>query len=263
MIVVVVVTYNSAKDIEACLESVFGFVTSPKRVAVVDNGSADIALTAKVVEKFPGVRLIRNRGNLGFGVACNRAAKEVSGDYLLFLNPDAVLLDSLSAAVDYLKANPMAGVLGLRLVDDRGVDEKFSFGYRHTLLKLILRRLWPRLLYPRIRGSHPLPVDWVSGSAMLVRREAFDRVGGFDRRYFMYFEDQDLCLRIKKLGFQVVHLPTVRAYHRRGGGAGYSAGQETLFRLHYGLAAVLLLRLLRWPVGFFRSRRRLRRQPTR
>ena len=98
---------------------------------------------------------------------------------------------------------------------------------------------------------------------MLVRREAFDRVGGFDRRYFMYFEDQDLCLRIKKLGFQVVHLPTVRAYHRRGGGAGYSAGQETLFRLHYGLAAVLLLRLLRWPVGFFRSRRRLRRQPTR
>jgi N-acetylglucosaminyl-diphospho-decaprenol L-rhamnosyltransferase len=222
-IAIIIVTYNSAGWIEACLRSVFASLGRLKAdVVVVDADSRDH--TADIVaSEFPEVRLIRCR-NGGFGYANNRGLMTCDARYVLFLNPDTEILHgSLDDLVDRLDQRLEIGLIGVRQVDGQGQLDRTIRRFPNALRALgdnfsaehLPRR--PRWLGEREidleRYEHELECDWTSGSFMLARREALESSGYFDERFFMYSEETDLCRRIKTAGWQVRHLPSMTIRH--------------------------------------------------
>jgi hypothetical protein len=172
--------------------------------------------------------VLRNATNRGFAAACNQGAAGSRADYLLFLNPDTRLFPtSLSAVLDFLEApaNASIGIAGIRLQDGDGLDQR-SCARAPTPGRLIAQSLGLDRLFPRLFPPHFMtdwdhgdtrPVDQVMGAFLLVRRELFEVLEGFDERFFVYFDDVDLCLRARRAGFAVVHYAGAAAYHRGGG----------------------------------------------
>jgi len=219
---IVVVTFNGVENTYECLESVLAHADVTYELIVVDNASTD--QTADLLSRLRGATVLRNDGNLGFGRACNQAAARATGRYLLFLNSDAVLGPaSLSALVETARADPRCGAVGGRLVwPDGRLQEAGSI-------------LWSDGTAEGYgRGSDPLApeftfrreVDYCSGALLLVRRDLFDELGGFDDRYApAYYEDADLCLGLGRLGYRVVYQPGATARHREYGSS--PAGQAS------------------------------------
>lgn len=222
-IAIIIVTYNSAIWIEACLNSVFASLGRlVADVVVVDAESADS--TAEIVAtKFPRVRLIRCR-NGGFGYANNRALMTCDARYVLFLNPDTeILKGNMADLVDGLERRPGVGLVGVRQVNAEGdldpTIRRFPNAVRAFGDSFSAERLPKR---PRWLGEREVDLalydcevecDWTSGSFMLARREALEGAGWFDERFFMYSEETDLCWRIKSAGWKVHHLPSVTIRH--------------------------------------------------
>jgi GT2 family glycosyltransferase len=150
-------------------------------------------------------------GNLGFAGGANRGAQAACGELLVFLNPDArVLPGALTALAAALAEHPGAGIAGGGLVGEGGRWEPGAARFapvRHLLLDTSAGRLGARL------RRAPYDVDWVYGTFMAVKRDLFERLGGFDTRYFLYGEDMDLCFRAGRLGERTIHVPAARAVH--------------------------------------------------
>ena len=222
---IVIVTYNSAGQIDACLRSLS---EHPPEVdyetLVVDNASPDG--TAEAIRRgWPGVRVVDAGGNVGFARASNIGIRQSSGELVLLLNPDTLVpARALDALVASLAARPDAAVVGPRLVDERGRAE-LSCGAMIGPLAELRQKL---LVAGNDRGT-PLvgsyvdrltrrarEVDWVSGACLLVRRADADAVGLFDDRYFMYAEDVDFCAAIRARGRKVLFSPDAQIVHLRG-----------------------------------------------
>lgn len=220
---IVVVTYNSRAYLEAFLTSVGHAAADPPRVTVVDNGSLDG--TVDDVAADPHLQLLETGRNLGYGAAANAGVAESSEEWVLVSNPDIRFEPgSLDELLVVARRWPMAGVLGPRIHTAEGrlypsARELPSLGrgVGHALFGWV----WPTnpwtASYRRETGA---PVEgttgWLSGACLLLRREAFDSVGGFDEGYFMYFEDTDLCERVAKAGWDVVYAPSAVVEHRGG-----------------------------------------------
>jgi GT2 family glycosyltransferase len=219
---IIVVAFNSAADIAACLQSIQAHAGSLRlEVVVVDVGPDDG--TEQIVAGFAGVRYMRCQ-NRGFAFANNRALKTCDARYVLFLNPDTEILQgSLSDLVSRMDARPGVGLAGARQVDGEGrldlTIRRFPNALRALGDSLSAERL-PRR--PRWLGERELDLgvydrevecDWTSGSFMLVRREAIDSAGFMDERFFMYSEETDFCRRIKQAGWMVHHLPWMTILH--------------------------------------------------
>ncbi|MEX1997373.1 MAG: glycosyltransferase family 2 protein [Candidatus Andersenbacteria bacterium] len=241
----VVVTYNSAATLTACLASLRQ--NGIAEVVVVDNASTDA--TTNLVHKL-GMHYFPQSHNVGFATACNRGAQSTMSDYILFLNPDAAIFPgALAVAEKYLVDHPKVGVAGLLLVTDSGRVEEASFGSDVTLLSL----LWRRLIKPPPVPAQPISCGWVSAGACLVRRHAFDAVGGFDPQFFLYWEDVDFGRRLRQAGWRVVLVPQARAYHQRGASQPslalktrlYDESADRYFRKHYAGTICLLQRFWR------------------
>ncbi len=246
---IIVVNWNAGKQLGVCMRSVLAadrLAFRFGRVVVVDNASTDgsadgiEALAAPVVA-------IRNPDNCGFAGACNQGASGSHADYLLFLNPDTRLLpDSLVKPIEFLERpeNARVGIVGIQLLDDGGTVHRscarFPTAGRYLAMMLGLDRLTPRLFPPHFMvewdHSDTRPVDQVTGAFFLVRRSLFDRLAGFDERFFLYFEDVDFSLRARREGWSSVYLATARAYHKGGG----SSAQAKARRLFYSLRSRLL-----------------------
>lgn len=223
---VVIVAYNSAQDLDACLDGVAASGDAVGRVVVVDNASPDDS--AAVAEAHPSrPTVVRSATNRGFGAGCNLGFAETNAPFVLFLNPDAVpepgAVDTLAATI---AAAPRIGAVGARLVDPRDETRAAAAGAEPGLRSvaghfLLVSRLpmAGRLFRPLqlSDASRSARVDWVSGGAMLVRREAFDAVGGFDERLFLYMEDVDLCRRLREAGWSVGYEPRAIVGHAIGG----------------------------------------------
>jgi GT2 family glycosyltransferase len=225
MLSAVIVTYNSSGQIARCLDSLQGRVGE---VVVVDNASADG--TAELVRKrYPSVQLVSPGVNLGFAAAANLGARRSSGSTLLFLNPDTVCLDPLEpleAALD--GAENFVAAAG-RLV---GPDGRTQTGFTVRRLPtpaslifeiLLLNRLFPRNLVNRryrcldLDLELPQHVEQPAGACLAVRRDRFEACGGFDEAFFpLWFEDVDLCKRLRDRGGAILFLPQVRIEHRGG-----------------------------------------------
>src|SRR5262245_39549820 len=212
---VVVVNYNTAHLLEelfAALEASRG--TLKLQVIVVDNasrdGSVDILRT-----RYPNVELIENPTNVGFGRANNQALPRIRGRYVVLLNTDAfVAPDTLQNTVDFMEAHPRCGVLGVKLVGRDGALQP-SCPYFVTPWNVFhaltgLKRFFPGTrLVDDMSWDHASvrECDWVPGCYYLVRRDVIERVGLFDPRYFLYYEEVDHCRAVRRAGWSVMYYP--------------------------------------------------------
>lgn len=220
---VVVVTWNSAATLEACLRSIPEGVP----VVVVDNHSSDATLEVAAQAR-PDARLIPMDRNLGFGTACNVGARHLGEADVLLLNPDAVLEPgTLEHLAERLAGEATLGAVG-PLITDPADRLELSWGSDPTLLSE-WRRRQEHVRPPARETLRPSAVDWVTGACCLVRRTAWEAIGGFDEGYFLYFEDLDLCRRLRERGYGVRFEPGAIARHVRGASSSLP-GSETLHR---------------------------------
>ena len=242
----IIVTYQTpAQALVACQASLR--TANLTDIVVVDNSPQQ---AIRAVTSRHGARYLAQRTNRGFAAAANIGAACLDNDYLLFLNPDAALTPkACRLAQRYLSAHPACGIVGLLLTSPRGHPERRSFGDIVTPLTLFTRHLQlPRLL------NKPSIVGWVSGGALMIRRNLFRQLGGFDPEFFLYWEDVDLCRRARQLGWHTVLLPQAVVTHRRGASlsdikrktALYDKSADKYFRKHYAKAICLIPRYLRF-----------------
>ena len=214
---IIIVSYKVRYYIEQCLNSVLRSVPDAQ-ILVVDNMSGDDSVDY-LSEHFPQAEIIANDWNAGFGKANNMALAKATGRYVLFLNPDTVVAErTIPGCIEYMDAHPETGAVGVRM---QYGDGRFALESRRSLPTpsvsfwhmIGLGRMFPRskvfakyhLTY--LDKMQECPIDVVSGAYMFVRKEALDRIGGFDEAFFMYGEDIDLSYRILKAGYVNRYLP--------------------------------------------------------
>ena len=223
---VVVVAYNSADDLDACLDSLVMAGGIVGRIIVVDNASSDAsASVAAGHDARPTV--LRSLINRGFGGGCNMGMGASDADRILFLNPDAVAEPGAIATLAIaLGLDELIGAVGARMVDPLGETAAAAAGMEPGIRSVIghflfasripvFGRLFPPLqLADATRSAEP---DWVSGGAMLVRRNALSSISGFDEKMFLYMEDVDLCRRLREAGWRIIYEPHAIVVHAIGG----------------------------------------------
>ncbi|MDB9525373.1 glycosyltransferase family 2 protein [Oscillatoria sp. CS-180] len=225
---IIIVNYNGCHVIVDCLHSIFAYIESPNiEVIVVDNASQD-GSPELIADKFPQVKLLRQTQNWGFGTANNIGVRHAAGDSLFLLNSDTVLTDNiLPALIAKLESAPDIGMVGPRLINQ---DGSFQLSIAHEIgLWGEFKTLQQVRQYRNPRNRPALAqqygsdryVDIIVGAAMLMRRSLFETVGGFDEAFFMYFEESDLCQRVRELGYQLLYTPEVSLVHL----GGYSVAQ--------------------------------------
>ena len=214
---VAIVSYNSRELLRACLTSVeakqFG------EVIVVDNASFD-GSEEMVRQDFPWVQVIRRNENEGYGAAANVAIASCSSEYVLLLNSDTLLQPgTLQALSDYLGQHPQAAVVGPSLVNPDGTRQASCFHFPTPMQTLLRETSLSQIRADGLSGGSPRfagIVPWVLGAALAIRRSAFEAVGGFDRSFFMYFEEVDLCYRLNQSGWQTHFTPAATVIHIGG-----------------------------------------------
>lgn len=227
---VIVVSYNTAGLLRACLESLRD-CRLPLRVVVVDNASADGS--AAVAEQVcPAAQVIALGHNAGYAGGTNiglAALGQPLPDYLLILNPDTVVQPgAIEAMVDFMQAHPRVGLVGPRLLNPDGSLQPAAFRFPTLAMSLLdlfppgevlpgrLYNSWWHGRYPQERGDEPFPIDHPLGAVMLIRRAALEQVGGMDEGYFMYSEEVDWCWRIRQAGWAIWQTPQARVIHVGG-----------------------------------------------
>jgi len=220
-VAVVIVNYNTREFLRSCLATVQ--LEAPSEVVVVDNASSDGSVEM-VQADYPWAVLYANKTNLGYGAAANQAIARCTAKHVLLLNSDTLLpVGALQALSTYLDRHPRAAIVGPRLVNSDGTLQASCFPFpgtfswlldnddlcwlsRHIpILRNRLLRTWPHT-YARI-------VPWVKGAALMIRRQAFEEVGGFDDSFFLYFEETDLCHRLSTAGWEIHFAPIATIVH--------------------------------------------------
>lgn len=244
MLDIIVVNWNAGLQLKTCIDSItqFGGDLADK-IIVVDNGSVDGSEVA--VEAIPNINLIRTGENLGFGKACNFGAKNADSDYLLFLNPDAAILEgTLTKVVNFMQepANQAVGICGVQLIEEDGQVSRSCARFPSVSGFLAhavgLDRIFPRLGHFMAEWDHLAnrQVDHVIGAFFFVRRGLFKQLQGFDERYFVYLEDLDFSYRAHQAGWNTFYLADAQAFHAGGG----TSNQIKARRLFYSLRSRLL-----------------------
>lgn len=254
---IIIVNWNTAALLQDCLASLFAASLPPAssiEVIVVDNASSDNSI-AIVQQHFPTVHLIPNQENVGFARANNQGIAISQGRYILLLNSDTVMPPAtLAGLLTFMDTTPDAGACSPRLQRPDGQPQAFAFGGDPTPLYLLRRGLYRLLLRRGLHDwytSHTQFVNWVSGACLLLRRNAIEQTGGLDENIFMYFEDNDLCLRIRQAGWKVYYHPQVSVIHIGGQSLkqnpearrAYYHSLEYFYTKHYSHVAQLWLRV--------------------
>lgn len=202
---IIIVSYNTADQIGRCLDSIAAAACCPQEVIVVDNASTDDGATL-IGKNNPSVRLMVNTKNRGFAAANNQALAVCRGDFILFLNPDTeVQPEALRRVMAYMEKNPHIGLAGPKIVNPDGSLQE-SISYRYPGQKHAGEEL------QGLKGD----IACVLGAAMIARQESIKKVGGFDEDFFLYGEDQDLCLRIRKTGYEIGFIASASILHLGG-----------------------------------------------
>ena len=219
---VLIVNYASWPLTLRCIEALRGTGHEDFEAIVVDNDSEEPP------ELPSSVRLIRNKENVGFARAHNRGTAASTGDLVVLINPDTVVERNFFQSLkEFFEGHPKVGVAGPKILDSEG---KLQLSARRDISALsgflgrtsLLTRLFPKSSlvksqFPAVTvQSHPSSVDWVSGACMVIRRDALREIGSLDERFFMYFEDADLCRRARAAGWLVYYLPHIEIIHQTG-----------------------------------------------
>ncbi len=237
---IIIVNWNTKDLLRNCLDSVYKTVSELIfEVIVVDNFSSDGSV-AMLEKEFPSVIKIVNKENKGFGAANNQAFPVMKGEYALLLNSDAVLKPhAVKKLWDFCESNEKAAIVCGQLLNADGSKQN-SVASFPSLLTLavnnsLLEYLFPRR-YPSKRYEHksPIEVDSVIGACMMIRKEALEEIGGFDERYFFFFEETDLAYKMRRNGWKIYQVPDAFIYHLQGQSIGHQARSRIeFFRSRY------------------------------
>jgi GT2 family glycosyltransferase len=224
--VVAVVNWNSGHWLKACIESLLA-TTSNAEILVIDNDSRDDSIES--VARFRDrVSFIRNSVNRGFAGAVNQAFGATSASYVLILNPDVqVMPGAVQFLEDFMETHPRAGAVG------GYVNEKYLPRQFPTVSALVRENLGFPMTRQGARGSESTAVDQPAAAALMIRRNAYDEIGGFDAQFYpAWYEDVDFCRRLKTKGWEIYFAPKAEFVH----GGGYSVhklGSENFVRAYY------------------------------
>lgn len=237
---IIILTYNSSDDIAACITSIFKYYkkeleSGEFELTVSDNNSTDetVEEILNIQDKVSRIKLIENKENMGFSKGQNKGASHAKGKYLLFLNPDARVLDkNIGNMIEYLEKHKNVGILGGKVLQENG-NKELSAGKFYNPWNVLLMSLGlEEALGVRFSSDNTQTVDFVSGGFMLIRSELFQKLKGFDEGYFMYVEDMDICFRAKKLGYSTVFYSEAQVVHK---GQGSSSRTFAISEIYKGL----------------------------
>lgn len=247
-----IVNFQSESFIGECLASVFKFI-SPEDAEVIIVNNDEKENLEEIKKRFPEIRITDHKKNVGFGAGHNLGAKEARGELILFLNPDVELIEDVSPIIRLFENNKKIGIVGPQLLTDGEEIQSWIAGNETSLWNVLRnntrtsssKKIWKS---PRRREAH-----WVTGAALFIRRSLWEKLGGFDENFFMFFEDEDLCKRARKIGRTVVFSPEVKARHSCGRSTKdkkmqkewYYKSQDYYFQKHLGRWQTKILKILR------------------
>ncbi|WP_171239013.1 glycosyltransferase family 2 protein [Ruegeria sp. HKCCA5763] len=256
---IVIVSWNTRDILKDCLDSITNQTTLTHEVIVVDNASTD-GTPDMVRQHFPGVTLIANSDNRGFAAANNQGLEIATGDKLLLLNPDTIILDhAIDVMSGWLDAHPDVGCVGCQVLENLETIQLTCFADPGPLslavIEFGLKRLFPWPEYGDWDRKTQRDVDVVSGMFMLVPRPVFEKVGLLDDAFFIYSEEADWCRRIRNAGWRCVFAPEARILHLEGGSKSTAQIESRMYvqkqksktiyaRKHYGRGGELLTRAI-------------------
>lgn len=262
MISLIIINYNTSELLKNCLSSFIRYHNLKDfEIIVVDNNSYENSVD-EICKIYPEIKLIKLSENVGFSRANNIAASEANGDILLFLNNDTLFIEnSIEKMAKYYVENDNAGIIGPKLL-----YEDYSFQLSagrlpniiqeiidkiiYTLFKRlkIFRLMMEKLLFNKIKQ-----VGWVTGACMMISKELFNMVNGFDENIFLYFEDKDLCARIKNKNKSIIYFPETSVIHLLGGSSAkintlkirkiYRESQKLYYKKHLNKFQNILLNI--------------------
>jgi len=247
----IIINYRTYQLTRDCLNSLLKYCAPEQfEIILVDNNSHDESIEKLETEFGDQIKIIKNQANLGFGRANNQGAKIATGDWLFFLNSDTVVEDDILITLKkFISNHPQAGIIAPQLLNSQKQPQPAAFGSKPRLSDLIRKNFTTK---KKINNE---PIDWVSGAALLISQKIFTQVNGWDENFFMYLEDTDLCLRVKKIGYQINLCQDAKVIHLGGGSFAnnkikkkyYFKSQNYFFRQHYGRMTEILMRIIRLP----------------
>ncbi len=265
---IIIVTFNSERYINKCIESVVNSDNKNfeiSKIIVIDNCSSDLTVIKilKLQKRFKIISLLKNKVNAGFACAVNQGIKESNGEYVLLLNPDTILRrNSLFHLVDSAKKNN-AGICGGATIDNEGRVSGSHFRFPNLMVGIFdftnfrkLRRddKWHKYFYYQDRKQNSsFTVDVITGGYMLVKRSLFNKVGLFDESFFMYLEDVDFCLRAKNAGYKIYYSSKSEILHVGGASSknkdrirhsSWLWSRKKYFLKHFGVVKNILIQTI-------------------
>jgi len=217
---IIIINYNTAKLTFECVESIFKFENQSKlEIIVVDNASKeeDYLKLSELLEFFDDVTIVRSKINLGFGGGNMLGTQFATGDFLCFLNSDTLLVEPIfKQLISFANSTSDFGVSGIQILD---AEKKESISYRYfegVRYKIFGRKFLELTQKKKIAQNHVLEVDFVLGSLMFFKKEIFNKIGGFDTNIFLYYEETDVCYRLKKLSYKSYFISDLKYIHLEG-----------------------------------------------
>jgi GT2 family glycosyltransferase len=242
LVSVLIVNFRAYDELTSCLNALERYLGDDLEVIVVDHASESTA-ASRLLKRFPWTRLIEMDANPGFAAGVNRAFHASTGRYLLLLNPDCVVHgDVFRQLALWIDEHPRVGAAGGLVKESDGSIQASARRFPGVTTAFAgrsswLTRTWPgnrwtrRNLLARGAAPGPIDVDWVSGACMMIRRDAFESVHGFDEHFFLYWEDADFCFRLKRAGWSVAYNPCAGVTHLTGRSSA-TAERQSLVAFH-------------------------------
>ena len=250
---IIIVNYRSEQYLKNCVASLFNVLADKIDFEIIIvNNDASGQITDSLAG-LPGIKVINQRQNVGFGAANNLGARQARGRLFWFLNPDTEIKASIQGILAAFDKNLTVGIIGPGLVTMNGEVQLWAAGVEADFFDLVRNNLGFPASHKIWSSPKSIETAWVSGGAMFVQKEVFEAVGGFDEKFFMYYEDIDLCRRVRQLGKKVVYHPAVKIKHIGGGSQrdgktqknDYYRSQDHYFQKHYGYFTTRLVKALR------------------
>lgn len=243
---IIIVNYNTAREIEKCLQSIQKATSGQQltEIIVVDNASFDNSV--KVIQKFRNVKLIRNKENFGFAKANNIGAREAKGEFLFFLNPDTqVKKDTIANLIKFAKKNPNV-IIGSKLLNPNGSVQGSCYSLP-TVWRAI-REYWlgEKGAYEKFapKRNRPVQVEAIVGAAMFMPKNIFEKLQGFNEKYFLYYEDLDFCKKAGRFKIPIYYVPHALVIHDLGKAGGEISQLVKSAKIYHGQLKYFLLSLI-------------------
>ena len=224
---IIIVSYNTKSLLRNCLKTVFDNILLDKEIFVIDNASYDNTC-GMVLEEFPKVRLIANLQNQGYNFANNQALKKAIGNYILLLNPDTMVTkEAIEKMIDFMDKHPEVGICGPQIINLEGKPDLSAYPlpnlrdaieegiitYNFPMTPLTSRLVYRRKYLSATLREETIPVGWVSGAALMIRKELLALIGDKDENLFAYAEEADWGIKTKRLGYKTFYFPKSQVIH--------------------------------------------------